>query len=147
MTVETTQPGAQAPAAKKTSPLSELRALKRAGLTGRRQDVRALLDQLIAAADPLDLEAAGVLLGGAAQREQLGAQGGFLTQKVALLGSSTLDSLPHLLTASLTAGGVLAEVRSAGFNQWRFEIMAGAPNLGDLKPGVSALLLDDAAVY
>ncbi len=147
MTVEITQPGTQAPAAKKTSPLSELRALKRAGLTGRRQQVRALLDQLIEAGDALDLEAAGVLLGGAAQREQLGAQGGFLTQRVALLGSSTLDSLPHLLVASLAAGGVLAEVRSAGFNQWQFEIMAGAPNLGELRPGVSALLLDDAAVY
>src|SRR6185437_1075093 len=115
---------------------------------GKHARVRKLLDALLAAGDPLDIEAAGMMLGGAAQREQLAAaDGAFLTQRVALLGSSTLDSLPHQLTAALIAGGILPEVRSAGFNQWQFEIMAGAPNLGDLKPGVSALLLDDAAVY
>ncbi len=134
-------------AAKTVSPLSELRALKRAGLAGKHARVRQLLDALLATGDPLDLEAAGVLLGGAAQREQLAQDGAFLTQKIALLGSSTLDSLPHLLTASLVAGGILPEIRSAGFNQWQFEIRAGAPNLADLAPGVSALLLDDVAVY
>ena len=143
MTVDVT--GTEVPA-KKLSPLSELRALKRAGLAGKHVRVRELLGALIDADDALDLEAAGVLLGGESQREELAQESGFLTQRVALLGSSTLDSLPHLLTASLVAGGVLTEVRSAGFNQWQFEIRAGAPNLGDLKPGVTALLLDDAAV-
>src|SRR6185437_10729155 len=115
---------------------------------GKHARVRKLLDALLAAGDPLDIEAAGMMLGGAAQREQLAAaDGAFLTQRVALLGSSTLDSLPHQLTAALIAGGILPEVRSAGFNQWQFEIRAGAPNLADLAPGVSALLLDDAAVY
>ncbi len=144
MTVDVT--GTEVPA-KKLSPLSELRALKRAGLAGKHARVRELLCALIDADDALDLEAAGVLLGGETQREELAQDSGFLTQRVALLGSSTLDSLPHLLTASLVAGGVLPQVRSAGFNQWQFEIRAGAPNLGDLKPGVTALLLDDAAVY
>lgn len=144
MTVEVT--GTEAPA-KKLSPLSELRALKRAGLTGKHARVKTLLNELIDAGDALDLEAAGLLLGNEAQREQLAQDGGFLAQRVALLGSSTLDSLPHLLTAALVAGGVLPEVRSAGFNQWQFEIRAGAPNLADLQPGVTALLLDDAAVY
>jgi FkbH-like protein len=140
-------PAAQAAAPKRVSPLSELRALKREGLAGRHVRVRQLLDALLAAADPLDLETAGMMLGGAAQREQLAAEGAFLTQRIALLGSSTLDSLPHQLTAALLAGGILPQVRSAGFNQWQFEIRAGAPNLADLAPGVSALLLDDAAVY
>ncbi|HZU55348.1 MAG TPA: HAD-IIIC family phosphatase [Actinocrinis sp.] len=129
------------------SPLSELRALKRQGLTGRHARVRQLLDALIAAGDPLDIEAAGMMLGGVAQREQLAAEAAFLTQNIALLGSSTLDSLPHQLTAALVAGGILPQVRAAGFNQWQFEIRAGAPNLADLAPGVSALLLDDTAVY
>jgi FkbH-like protein len=124
-----------------------LRALKREGLAGKHARVRQLLDALIAAGDPLDIEAAGMMLGGAAQREQLAAEGAFLVQNIALLGSSTLDSLPHQLTAALVAGGILAQVRAAGFNQWQFEIRAGAPNLADLAPGVSALLLDDAAVY
>lgn len=139
---------ASQPATKSVSPLSELRALKREGLEGRHARVRQLLGALLAAGDPLDIEAAGMMLGGAAQRERLAAaDGAFLTQRIALLGSSTLDSLPHQLTAALIAGGILPEVRSAGFNQWQFEIRAGAPNLAGLAPGVSALLLDDAAVY
>src|SRR6185437_8390070 len=109
-------------AAKSLSPLSELRALKREGLEGKHARVRQLLDALLAAGDSLDIEAAGMMLGGAAQREQLAADGVFLTQRIALLGSSTLDSLPHQLTAALLAGGIMPEVRSAGFNQWQFEI-------------------------
>lgn len=139
-------PAAQT-AVKSLSPLSDLRALKREGLTGKQVRVRRLLGALLEVGDPLDIEAAGMMLGGATQREQLAAEGAFLTQRIALLGSSTLDSLPHQLTAALVAGGILPEVRSAGFNQWQFEIRAGAPNLADLAPGVSALLLDDAAVY
>ncbi|MFG2822934.1 HAD-IIIC family phosphatase [Kitasatospora sp. NPDC048365] len=130
-----------------TTPLAELRALKRAGLGGQAPRVRELLAELRAAGDPLDLEAAGSLLAGRAAREQLADSGAFTARPVALLGSSTLDALPPLLTATLLADGVLPEIRSAGFNQWRFEILAGAPTLKDLRPQVTALLLDEAAVF
>ncbi|HSV68393.1 MAG TPA: HAD-IIIC family phosphatase [Mycobacteriales bacterium] len=126
------------------SPLRELRALKRTGLGTAPDRVRELLRELT---DVLDLEAAGALLGGTAARAALAGTGGFAEQRIALLGSSTLDALPHLLTAALVRDGVLPEIRSAGFNQWTFEIMAGAPNLAGLAPRVVALLLDDAAVY
>jgi FkbH-like protein len=126
------------------SALSELRALKRAGLREGAGQVRELLGDL---SDVLELEAAGALLGGAKAREQLAAAPGFRAQRIALLGSSTLDALPNLLTALLVRDGVLPEVRLAGFNQWRFEIMAGAPNLKELEPRLVACLLDDQAVF
>ncbi|MCX4748866.1 HAD-IIIC family phosphatase [Kitasatospora sp. NBC_01287] len=129
------------------SPVAELRALKRAGLGGSADRARALLAELVAAGDPLDLEAAGSLLSGRVQREQLAAAGGFADYRLALLGSSTLDALAPLLTAHLVGAGVLPEIRSTGFNQWRFEILAGAPTLKDLRPQLSALLLDEAAVF
>ncbi|WP_462186522.1 MULTISPECIES: HAD-IIIC family phosphatase [unclassified Frankia] len=130
-------------AVRAASPLTRLRAFKWSGLTGAVGQVRALLGDL---SDPLDLEAAGMLIGGAAQREQLAAAGGLHTQRIALLGSSTMDALPHLLTAALVRDGVLPEIRMAGFNQWRFEILAGAPHLADLAPRIVACLLDDSAV-
>ncbi|WP_329564335.1 HAD-IIIC family phosphatase [Kitasatospora sp. NBC_01266] len=129
------------------SPVAELRALKRAGLTEPAERVRELLGLLVAAGEPLDLEAAGSLLSGPVQREQLAAAGGFADYRLALLGSSTLDALAPLLTAHLVGAGVLPEIRSAGFNQWRFEILSGAPGLKDLRPQLSALLLDEAAVF
>lgn len=129
--------------ARVTSPLTRLRALKRSGLTTAVSEVRVLLGHL---SDPLDLEAAGMLIGGVAQREQLAAAGGLHTQRIALLGSSTMDALPHLLTAALVRDGLLPEIRMAGFNQWRFEILAGAPHLADLAPRIVACLLDDSAV-
>ncbi len=126
------------------APLKRLRALKRAGLAGQARATRALLGQI---QDVLDLEAAGSVLGGRAQREQLAEGGEFAAQRIALLGSSTMDALPHLLTAALIRDGVLPDIRLAGFNQWRFQIMAGAPELRDLRPRIVACLLDDAAVF
>ena len=128
-------------------PLGELRALKRSGLAGAGARVRELLAELHTAADPLDLEAAGALLAREEQRAQLASESGMRTQRVALLGSSTLDALPGLLTASLVHQGVVPEIRSTGFNQWRLEVLSGAPSLRDLHPGVVACLLDDAAVF
>lgn len=125
------------------SPLTRLRALKRSGLTAAVGEVRALLGEL---SDALDLEAAGMLIGGATQREQLAAAGALHPQRIALLGSSTMDALPHLLTSASVRDGVLPEIRMAGFNQWRFEILAGAPNLADLEPRIVACLLDDSVV-
>ncbi len=125
------------------TPLARLRALKRSGLTAAADQVRELLGEL---SDALDMEAAGALIGRVAQREQLAAAGGFHAQRIALLGSSTLDALPNLLTATLVRDGVLPEIRMAGFNQWRFEILAGAPTLADLAPRIVACLLDDSVV-
>jgi FkbH-like protein len=133
-------------AAARRAPLSRLRTLKRSGLQGRGGQVRELLAELAALDEPLDLEAAGSLLSGAPQRGQLAAEGSFTACRIALLGSSTLDGLPPLLTATLLNDGVLPEIREAGFNQWLLEILSGAPHLKDLRPDVGALLLDDAAV-
>lgn len=126
------------------APLKQLRALKRQGLAGRAREVRALLGQV---EDVLDLEAAGSVLGNRVQREQLAEGGEFAPQRIALLGSSTMDSLPHLLTAALVRDGILPEIGMAGFNQWRFQILAGAPELRDLAPRIVACLLDDSAVF
>ncbi|ATQ70962.1 MULTISPECIES: HAD-IIIC family phosphatase [Methylosinus] len=130
--------------AARTNPLAELRALKRAGVGEAAGRIRELLTEL---EDALDLDAAGALLSGEAERAALAAAEGFRTQRIALLGSSTLDTVPNLLTALLARAGVAPTIRSAGFNQWRFEIMAGAPNLKDLAPRLVACLLDDQAVF
>ncbi|WCN83987.1 HAD-IIIC family phosphatase [Micromonospora sp. LH3U1] len=66
---------------------------------------------------------------------------------MALLGSSTLDALPPMITAAALRRGILPEVRMAGFNQWQLEIAAGAPELSTLRPRLVACLLDDAAVF
>lgn len=126
------------------TPIKQLRALKRQGLAGAGRAVRELLVQID---DVLDLEAAGSLIGGWEQREQLAQSGEFAEQRIALLGSSTIDPLPHLLTAALARDGVLPQIRLAGFNQWRFQILAGATELKDLDPRVVACLLDDTAVF
>ncbi|MBF9068413.1 HAD-IIIC family phosphatase [Streptacidiphilus fuscans] len=128
------------------SALRELRAMKKAGLGGAGDAVVALLDELEAQGDPLVLESAGALLD-AGQRAALHQENRFSDYRIALLGSSTLDSLPHLLTAELVRRRVLPEIRSAGFNQWRLEILSGAPALASLQPQLVALLLDDAAVF
>jgi FkbH-like protein len=129
--------------ARKTA-LGELRTLKRSGLGGAAAQVQSLLREVT---DTLDLEAAGSLLAGPKPRGELAASGGFRSQTIAILGSSTLDALPNLLTGILVQGGVLPEIRMAGFNQWRFEILAGAPNLKDLAPRLVTCLLDDQAVF
>jgi FkbH-like protein len=126
------------------SPVGQLRALRRAGLAGAAAEVQSLLRGVT---DTLDLEAVGALLAGAQARSELSASGAFRTQAIALLGSSTLDALPNLLTGILVQGGVLPAIRLAGFNQWRLEILSGAPNLADLAPRIVACLLDDQAVF
>lgn len=125
-------------------PVAELRALRRAGLRTAVPRVRALLRRV---PDALGLESAGTLLNGAAAREQLASSGELTPQRIAVLGSSTLDTLPPLLTAASVREGLLPETRLAGFNQWRFEILSGAPALKDLEPRITALLLDDTAVF
>ncbi|GAA3824541.1 HAD-IIIC family phosphatase [Streptomyces coacervatus] len=125
-------------------PLAELRALRREGLAHDPGRTRALLGAL---EDPLDLEAAGALLAGPAAREQLERAPGLTGRRVALLGSSTLDQLPHLLTAAMVRDGMVPAVRSAGFDQWQWEILSGAPELREHRPDLTALLLDDHALY
>ena len=88
-----------------------------------------------------------MLLSREPQRSALAAEDGFRTQRIALLGSSTLDALPGLLTAALVHQGIVPRIGSAGFNQWRLEVLAGAPALRDLRPQVTACLLDDTAVF
>ncbi len=126
------------------SPLGELRALKRTGFGGAAVEVQTLVRGVT---DTLDLEAVGALLSGAQARTELLQSGAFRSHPIALLGSSTLDALPNLLTCVLVQGGVLPTIRMAGFNQWRLEILSGAPNLQDLAPRIVACLLDDQAVF
>lgn len=124
-------------------PLSELRALKRIGLDGDPGRVRALLTELT---DPLDLEAAGRLVGGADQRAALIGSGAFRETRIAFLAGSTIDPIPPMTVAALAREGVVAHTRAAGFDQWRLEILTGAPELGDLAPRVVGCLLDERAV-
>ncbi|WFE96106.1 HAD-IIIC family phosphatase [Micromonospora sp. WMMD987] len=105
--------------------------------------VRELLDRV---PDPLDLEAAGRLLRGARGRAAL-ADADLPRTRLALLGSSTMDALPPMITAAAFRRGILAEIRMAGFNQWQLEIAAGAPELSTLRPRLVGCLLDDAAVF
>ncbi|MFF3838335.1 HAD-IIIC family phosphatase [Streptomyces sp. NPDC001930] len=139
----TDRPGALPPGPGAT-PLQQLRALKRSGLAAGAAAVPGLLTQID---DTLDLEAAGSLLSGARSREQLATTGLFREQRIALLGSCTLDPVPPLLTAVMLGHGLLPEIRLAGFDQWRLEILSGAPTLKDLQPRIVACLLDDNAVF
>ncbi|MFF3329615.1 HAD-IIIC family phosphatase [Streptomyces sp. NPDC002888] len=125
--------------------LAELRALKRSGTLGEAADrVRTVLGAL---GDPVDREAAGALLGARAARAALAASGAFTPVPLALLASATADPVPPLLTAALLAEGVQPDTATAGFNQWRFEILTGAPTLREHRPAVTACLLDDSAVF
>ncbi|MEU2057571.1 HAD-IIIC family phosphatase [Streptomyces bungoensis] len=127
------------------SPLAELRTLKRSGeLAGSAARVRALLGAL---GDPADREAAGTLLGGPAARRALAGSAAFTPVALALLASSTADPVPPLLTTALLAEGVQPDTATTGFNQWRFEILSGAPTLRGHAPAVTACLLDDSAVF
>src|SRR5688500_10501766 len=91
------------------SPLSELRAIKRAGIGSAVPRVRELLGQI---GDVLDLDAAGMLLSGKAEQAALAAAEGFRGQRIALLGSSTLDMVPNLLTALLVKDGMAPTIRA-----------------------------------
>ena len=116
--------------------LSTLRQELRADPPAAPARLRVLLRDVV---DPFDREAAGVLLG------ELPVRAGDEC-RVALLGSSNLDALPGLLTAALVADGVRPELRSAGYDQWRLEVLTGAPELRDLAPHLVACLLDARAV-
>ncbi|MFD6952230.1 FkbH like protein [Nocardiopsis sp. TSRI0078] len=129
--------------ADRRGPIPELRALKRAGLGTDPGRVRALIAELT---DPLDLEAAGRLVGGAKQRTALTESGSFRETRIAFLASSTIDPLPPMVVAALAREGVAAATRAAGFDQWQLEVLTGAPELGDLEPRVVSCLLDDRAV-
>ncbi|MFE3461861.1 HAD-IIIC family phosphatase [Nocardiopsis aegyptia] len=124
-------------------PIAELRALKRTGLGTDPDRVRALIRGLT---DPLDLEAAGRVVGGDKQRAALSESGAFRETRIAFLASSTVDALAPMAAAALVRDGVVATTRAAGFDQWRLEILTGAPELGDLRPRVVSCLLDDRAV-
>lgn len=126
------------------SPMAELRALKRQDLAGSVARIREILAGF---SDPLDLDAAGMLLSGEADRATLAAVPGLRSQRIAILGSSTLDTVPNLLTALLLRDGVVATTQLAGFNQWRFEVLSASPLLGAFKPQVTLCLLDDDAVF
>jgi FkbH-like protein len=134
---------AQQPA---VSPLRAISALKRSGLDapGAPAELRRLLSAL---GDALDIEAAGQLLGTAAVRALLAAEGSFREQRIALLASSNIDPLANLLTAVLLRDATVPTVRTAGFNQWRLELLKGAPELADLEPRIVGCLLDDSAVF
>lgn len=123
--------------------LAELRRLKRAGLAAAGPRVRDLLGRL---GDAVDRESAGTLLSGRAAGEALAESGEFTPVTVGLLASSTVDAVPALLTCALLQDGVQPRIGAAGFNQWRFEILSGAPTLAPLAPAVTACLLDDTAV-
>jgi FkbH-like protein len=124
--------------------LAELRAIKQGAIETALPRVRALLAEL---KHPLDIEAAGALLSGRTVRETLGNSKGFRAQRIALLGSSTLDMVPNLLTALLVRDSIAPTIRVTGFNQWRFEVLAGGGMLADFKPQLVACLLDDEAVF
>lgn len=121
----------------------ELRKLLHTAESFDETRTRELLEQLD---DPLDLEAVGAMLRSPRASRLLNRQEGLMETRIALLGSSTLDSLPNLLTATAVRRGILPEIRTAGFNQWQLEVMAGAPSLADFQPRLTACLLDDTAV-
>jgi FkbH-like protein len=95
----------------------------------------------------LDIEAAGALLRGAAAIKQLETGAELPATRIAVLGSSTLDTLPNLLVATAVRRGLLPEIRLGGFNQWQLEVLAGAPELTTLRPRLVACLLDDSAIF
>ncbi|MGG7517811.1 HAD-IIIC family phosphatase [Allorhizobium undicola] len=126
------------------SPMAELRALRRENLAGSVVRIRQILAGLV---DPLDLDAAGSLLSGQKDRAVLAEVPGLRAQRLAILGSSTLDSLPNLLMATLLREGVVGDIRLSGFNQWRFDVLSGHELLTVHKPQLTLCLLDDEAVF
>ncbi|MDT0378441.1 HAD-IIIC family phosphatase [Streptomyces sp. DSM 42041] len=125
--------------------LTALRALKKSGLERAPEEVPRLLGALD---DVLDRESAGVLLSGRTAREALAASGAFTPVAVGVLSGSTTDSVPPLLTTALLREGVQPDVGTVpGFNQWRYEVLSGAPVLRELAPAVTGCLLDDSAVF
>jgi FkbH-like protein len=125
-------------------PVAELRALIRSGDAVDVPRLRRLLDEIT---DPQDLDAAGALLRGKQARAMLGDAEGLTATRVAILGSSTLDPVPNLLTATALRRGLRPEIRLGGFNQWQLQVRAAESELVDLEPRLVACLLDDTAVF
>ncbi|MEO1309158.1 MAG: FkbH like protein, partial [Pseudomonadota bacterium] len=124
--------------------LSQLRALRRNGIAEDPVKLRALLADCT---DPIDLDAAGGLLASEKVRTELAKVDGIRQQRIAILGSSTLDTLPNLLTAMTVRDGMLADFATTDFNQWRLEVMSGAPTLAPFEPRITACLLDEEVVF
>lgn len=120
--------------------VAELRVLIRSGDPLDVPRLRRLLDEIT---DPLDLDAAGALL----RRGLPDDVEGLTATRVAILGSSTLDPVPNLLTATALRRGLRPEIRLGGFNQWQLQVRAADSELVDLKPRLVACLLDDTAVF
>jgi FkbH-like protein len=120
--------------------VAQLRALIRSGDPRDVPRLRRLLDEIT---DPLDLEAAGALL----RRGLPDYAEGLAATRIAVLGSSTLDPVPNLLTATALRRGLRPEIRLGGFNQWQLQVRAADSELVDLEPRLVACLLDDAAVF
>ncbi len=122
---------------------AQLHQLLRDGLDGDAGPLRSALQTIV---DPLDLDAVGMRLRNRRAQEQL-ADCGLREQRVAVLASSTVHTVANQLTALLVADGTLPQIELAGYNQWRWEILAGAPHLQALKPRLVSCLLDDRAIY
>ncbi|HEV2637110.1 MAG TPA: HAD-IIIC family phosphatase [Actinocrinis sp.] len=125
-------------------PAAGLRALLRSGGTDNVPRIRQLLGEIT---DPVELEAAGALLRGRHSRALLGEAAGLAATRVALLGSSTLDPVPNLLTAAALRRGLRPQVQPAGFNRWQLAVRSADPDLVGLQPRLVACLLDDGAVF
>lgn len=130
--------------ARQLSRLGRLRELRRKGIGDSAEALRALLAEMNS---PVDLDAAGGLLGGANLQNQLSHVSGLREQRIAVLGGSTLDMVPNLLRAMLLREGIRAHTLTTDFNQWRIEIMSGAPNLVAFQPRLTLCLLDEEAVF
>ncbi|TRD17797.1 HAD-IIIC family phosphatase [Palleronia caenipelagi] len=130
--------------ARPLSRLARLRQLRREGFGETADALRALLAEMTS---PVDLDAAGGLLAAKGLPEQLASVPGFREQRIAVLGSSTLDMVPNLLRATLIREGILPRTLTTDFNQWHMEIMTGAPNLAAFQPHLTLCLLDEEAVF
>jgi len=125
------------------SPLRELRALKRE----RSSDLTRVRTLLSGITSTLDLEAAGGLLS-TWERSALDPDSVLGTQRIAVVGSSTVFVLPNMLRALLLARGMWPELELGGFDQWRFDVLAGPESpLAQLKPRLVVCLLDDQVIF
>ena len=125
-------------------PVAELRTLIRSGEPVEPARLRGLLARIT---DPLDLEAAGALLRGPRARTVLDDARDLGATRVAVLGSSTLDPVSNLLTATALRRGIRSEIRLGGFNRWQLQVRSADPELVELEPRLVACLLDDSAVF
>jgi FkbH-like protein len=122
--------------------LSALRTLRRDGLGTHVLEVRRLVEDLGA----VDRERAGRLLAPASARAAL-REAGLPEVRLVVHGSSTLDALGPLSVASFVREGLVADVRIAGFNAWRTDVLAGVGLDDGEAPATVVLVLDDAVVF